>query len=130
MQGLVGGGGRPLAPGLCAGNPQQQILHRPANRVRMAASARGRSRATVAAGYYLSKFYEFVDTAILVLRSKPTSLLHVVHHALVLVMAWLWVDQRQSLQWGGLLTNTLLHVVMYWYYFLACRVRTRQLLCT
>jgi hypothetical protein len=32
-------------------------------------------------------------------------------------MAWLWVDQQQTLQWGGLLTNTLVHVLMYWYYY-------------
>jgi GNS1/SUR4 family len=69
--------------------------------------------------YYLSKFYEFVDTLFLALRRKPTSFLHVFHHALVVVMAWLWVDQRQTLQWGGLLTNTAVHVVMYFYYYLA-----------
>ena len=48
--------------------------------------------------YYLSKFYEFVDTLLLLLRRKETSVLHVFHHTLVLLMAWLWVDQAQTLQ--------------------------------
>lgn len=48
--------------------------------------------------YYLSKYYEFIDTLLLLLRKKATSALHVFHHALVLLMAWLWVDQVQTLQ--------------------------------
>jgi GNS1/SUR4 family len=67
--------------------------------------------------YYLSKFWEFVDTLFLLLKKKPTSFLHVFHHALVVVMAWLWVDQAQTLHWAGLLINTAVHVVMYSYYF-------------
>lgn len=67
--------------------------------------------------YYLSKFYEFLDTVLLLVKAKPASFLHVFHHAVVVVMAWLWVDQAQTLQWGGLLTNTAVHVVMYWYYY-------------
>jgi len=31
-------------------------------------------------------------------------------------MAWLWLEQRQSLQWIGLLFNTFVHVVMYYYF--------------
>lgn len=48
--------------------------------------------------YYLSKYYEFLDTVILALKGKPLSFLHVSHHALVCPMAYLWVDQAQSLQ--------------------------------
>jgi hypothetical protein len=68
--------------------------------------------------YYLSKYYEFLDTVLLALRKKPTTFLHVFHHAVVVIMAWLWVDQVQSLQFIGLLTNTAVHVVMYYYYHL------------
>jgi fatty acid elongase 3 len=67
--------------------------------------------------YYLSKFYEFLDTILLLFKAKPASFLHVFHHALVVVMAWLWVDQQQTLQWVGLLSNTFVHVIMYWYYY-------------
>mmetsp|Transcript_38071 Transcript_38071/g.72988 ORF Transcript_38071/g.72988 Transcript_38071/m.72988 type:complete len:259 (-) Transcript_38071:297-1073(-) len=68
--------------------------------------------------YYLSKFYELLDTAILVLRGKGLNFLHVFHHAFVMVMAYLWLDQAQSLQTTGMLTNTGIHVIMYYYYFL------------
>eukprot|EP00850_Spirogloea_muscicola_P008118 SM000042S15385 [mRNA] locus=s42:656320:657313:- [translate_table: standard] len=70
--------------------------------------------------YYLSKYYELLDTALLLLRAKPLTLLHVYHHALVLVMCYLWLDDQQSLQTIALLTNTGIHVVMYFYYFLHC----------
>eukprot|EP01025_Chloroclados_australasicus_P038350 TRINITY_DN39435_c0_g1_i1.p2 TRINITY_DN39435_c0_g1~~TRINITY_DN39435_c0_g1_i1.p2 ORF type:complete len:255 (+),score=4.27 TRINITY_DN39435_c0_g1_i1:162-926(+) len=72
--------------------------------------------------YYLSKFYEFLDTILLALKAKSTSFLHVFHHAVVVIMAYLWVDQLQSLQHYGLLFNTAVHVVMYTYYFL-CTVQ-------
>jgi hypothetical protein len=42
----------------------------------------------------------------------------VFHHALVLVMTYLWLSSVQSLQHVALLTNTAIHVVMYAYYFL------------
>lgn len=68
--------------------------------------------------YYLSKYYEMLDTALVVLQKSrvPHFKLQVYHHAAVVPMAWLWCQQRQSLQWGGLLFNTLVHVVMYQYY--------------
>ena len=33
------------------------------------------------------------------------------------VMAWFWLEYVQSLQFIGLLFNTSVHVVMYYYYF-------------
>mmetsp|Transcript_10633 Transcript_10633/g.29995 ORF Transcript_10633/g.29995 Transcript_10633/m.29995 type:complete len:120 (+) Transcript_10633:684-1043(+) len=33
------------------------------------------------------------------------------------VMCWLWLEQRQSLQEIALLTNTGVHVIMYYYFF-------------
>lgn len=68
--------------------------------------------------YYLSKYYELFDTAlVLVQKSKvPHFKLQVYHHAAVIPMAWLWCEHQQSLHWGGLLFNTLVHVVMYQYY--------------
>jgi len=48
------------------------------------------------------------------LQAKPLSFLHVFHHATVVVMAYLWLEAGQSLQQIALLTNTGVHVVMYW----------------
>ncbi|KAA0174908.1 hypothetical protein FNF27_03623 [Cafeteria roenbergensis] len=68
--------------------------------------------------YYLSKFYELADTILALAKGSPPRhlFLHVFHHALVLLMSWLWLEQRQSLQWIGLLFNTFVHVVMYYYF--------------
>lgn len=56
--------------------------------------------------------------SVLMWQAKPLSVLHVFHHSVVVVMAYLWVDQVQSLQQIALLTNTFIHVGMYIYYFL------------
>jgi hypothetical protein len=69
--------------------------------------------------YYVSKYYELLDTVLRVLKGQPLTVLHVVHHALVLVMAYSWLDSAQSLQVVGLLTNTGIHVLMYGYYLLS-----------
>ena len=50
-------------------------------------------------------------------RPPPHFFLHVYHHAVVLLMAWSWLEYRQTLQFGGLLFNTAVHVLMYYYYF-------------
>lgn len=52
------------------------------------------------------------------LQAKPLSFLHVFHHALVIPMAFFWLADVQSLQHIALLTNTFIHVLMYYYYFL------------
>jgi hypothetical protein len=68
--------------------------------------------------YYLSKFYELLDTLIFILKRKTLSFLHVFHHATVIVMCYFWLQFVQSLQIVALLTNTAVHVIMYTYYFL------------
>mmetsp|Transcript_23390 Transcript_23390/g.44006 ORF Transcript_23390/g.44006 Transcript_23390/m.44006 type:complete len:253 (+) Transcript_23390:27-785(+) len=68
--------------------------------------------------YYMSKYYEMLDTVLVLLQKSrvPHFKLQVYHHAAVVPMAWLWCENQQTLQWGGLLFNTLVHVVMYHYY--------------
>ena len=69
--------------------------------------------------YYLSKYYELIDTVLQLLKGRPPPhfFLHVYHHAVVLLMAWSWLEYVQTLQFGGLLFNTAVHVLMYYYYF-------------
>jgi hypothetical protein len=68
--------------------------------------------------FYLSKYYELLDTLIMVLKRRPLTFLHVFHHAVVLVMSFLWLEFVQSLQVIALLTNTSVHMLMYSYYLL------------
>jgi len=72
--------------------------------------------------YYLSKYYELLDTVLQLLKGRPPPHfgLHVYHHAFVLLMAWGWLEYVQTLQYIGLLFNTSVHVLMYYYYY--CRV--------
>ena len=75
--------------------------------------------------YYLSKYYELVDTVLQLLKGRPPPhfFLHVYHHVVVLFMAWGWLEYVQSLQFIGMFFNTSVHVVMYYYYFLRARGR-------
>lgn len=68
--------------------------------------------------YYLSELYELLDTFILILKKRPLTFLHVFHHATVIIMCYLWLQFVQSLEIITLLTNTIVHVIMYSYYFL------------
>jgi hypothetical protein len=69
--------------------------------------------------FYLSKMYEFVDTAILILRKKPLIFLHVYHHVITLLLCWYCMYDNLSIQWLCTTANTLVHVFMY--YFYACQ---------
>ncbi|KAG8464812.1 hypothetical protein KFE25_010180 [Diacronema lutheri] len=75
--------------------------------------------------YYLSKYYELLDTPLQLLRGKlpPNFGFQVYHHALVLIMGWGWLEYTPALWQIGMLFNTAVHVVMY-YYFLCCTLGT------
>mmetsp|Transcript_30581 Transcript_30581/g.65940 ORF Transcript_30581/g.65940 Transcript_30581/m.65940 type:complete len:251 (+) Transcript_30581:313-1065(+) len=68
--------------------------------------------------FYVSKYYEMVDTVLALLKGSrpPHFALHVYHHACVPLVVWNWLEYRQTLQFGGLLFNTGVHVLMYSYY--------------
>ncbi|KAK4528585.1 hypothetical protein GAYE_SCF61G6530 [Galdieria yellowstonensis] len=66
--------------------------------------------------FYLSKFYELLDTFILICRGKPLTLLHVWHHASVLLETWAWYSFGLTFASLGMLFNTFIHVWMYGYF--------------
>ncbi|KQK13650.1 elongation of fatty acids protein 3-like [Brachypodium distachyon] len=74
--------------------------------------------------FYLSKIYELGDTLLILLARRPLTFLHVYHHAVVIVMCYLWLATRQSLMPVALVTNATVHVVMYGYY-LCCSLGLR-----
>ena len=69
--------------------------------------------------FVFSKYAELFDTLFLVLRKKPVSLLHWYHHATVLLLAvqTMAVNGPTGIVMGAM--NSLVHSVMYTYYFLA-----------
>ncbi|KAJ3672954.1 hypothetical protein LUZ60_006328 [Juncus effusus] len=76
--------------------------------------------------FYLSKLYELVDTLLILLAKDKRRLtfLHVYHHAVVIVMCYVWLSTSQSMIPIALMTNASVHVVMYAYY-LSCSLGLR-----
>ncbi|KAF6147700.1 hypothetical protein GIB67_018962 [Kingdonia uniflora] len=69
--------------------------------------------------FYLSKILEFVDTLLILFnRNRRLTFLHVYHHAVVLVMCYVWLHTCQSLIPVALVTNATVHTLMYAYYLL------------
>ncbi|KAK8941961.1 hypothetical protein KSP40_PGU015988 [Platanthera guangdongensis] len=67
--------------------------------------------------FYLSKIYEFVDTALILLAGgRRLSFLHVYHHAAIVVLCYHWLATAQSVMPIAIVTNAGVHVAMYGYY--------------
>lgn len=69
--------------------------------------------------FYLSKYYELLDTIILVLKKKPLTVLHVWHHSIMVLFTWLLLAGDVAVHWWGVFLNTLVHVFMYYYFYVA-----------
>lgn len=68
--------------------------------------------------FYVSKFYEFVDTWILVLKGKEPSFLQTYHHAGVALLAWAAVVSHSGWLLSLTLLNSVIHTMMYTYFFI------------
>lgn len=71
--------------------------------------------------YQLTKYWEYLDTLFLILNGKDLSFLHVYHHGVVAFTSWTWTRGDLRLAAGGVLFNTMVHVLMYYFYF-ACSI--------
>jgi GNS1/SUR4 family len=67
--------------------------------------------------FYISKYYEFVDTWILILKGKPASFLQVYHHTGIAFIMWAAVASQSSWLLFAVLLNSLIHTLMYTYFF-------------
>jgi len=75
--------------------------------------------------FYASKYYEFGDTIIMALRKKPIIFLHLFHHTAVIPCTYMWLrDQWLPGAWWCVNVNSLVHVFMYYYYFLTAQGKT------
>jgi len=66
--------------------------------------------------FYVSKYYELLDTVFVVLRKKPLTLLHVWHHCSVVYVCWLANQHQIVMGWITCYQNCLIHIIMYYYY--------------
>ncbi|KAG7370364.1 GNS1/SUR4 family protein [Nitzschia inconspicua] len=67
--------------------------------------------------FYISKYYEFADTWILVLKGKPPSFLQVYHHTGIAICMWIGVLSQSSWLKAVVLLNSVIHTLMYTYFF-------------
>lgn len=66
--------------------------------------------------FYLSKFYEMLDTVLLVLKGRPLAFIHVYHHTIVPFLFWSFLSTDSTVHWILIVNNCGVHVVMYFYY--------------
>ncbi|PIA17599.1 fatty acid elongase [Coemansia reversa NRRL 1564] len=68
--------------------------------------------------FYLSKYYEFIDTAIILAKGRPAGRLQTFHHAGAVSIMWLGNYIQSPYLSFFVFENSLIHSLMYTYYTL------------
>ncbi|KAF8941505.1 fatty acid elongase [Dissophora ornata] len=66
--------------------------------------------------FYLSKYYEILDTIIILLKGRRSSLLQTYHHAGAIITMYLGYNYRAHPIWVFTTLNSFVHTIMYAYY--------------
>lgn len=70
--------------------------------------------------FYVSKFYEVLDTIIILLKGRPSSLLQSYHHAGAMMCMWAGIRYQSPPIWIFVVFNSFIHSLMYFYFSLSC----------
>lgn len=70
--------------------------------------------------FYLSKYYEILDTVIILLKGRPSSLLQSYHHSGAILCMWSGVRYMSPPIWIFVVFNSFIHSIMYFYFSLSC----------
>jgi len=62
--------------------------------------------------FYVSKFYEVVDTLIILARGKRSSTLQTFHHAGVIIIGWTGLRYESPMAPPGAILNAAVHTLM------------------
>lgn len=68
--------------------------------------------------FYLSKYYEMIDTAIILIKGKVPSFLQSYHHAGAIIGMWTLTANNTPGAWIFITLNSFIHTIMYSYYIL------------
>lgn len=69
--------------------------------------------------FYISKYYEFIDTWIVLLKGRVPIFLQTYHHAGIVILMWLLTLTYSTPVIVVLCLNSFIHTLMYTYYVLA-----------
>jgi len=78
--------------------------------------------------FYLSKYYEYIDTLILIVKGKNPSFLQEYHHVGIVISIWALTVTRTGIGYWMMLINSGVHTIMYAYYATTVYPMTRGLL--
>jgi fatty acid elongase 3 len=67
--------------------------------------------------FYLSKYYELLDTLFIVAKRRPLTFLHVYHHIVIIALALGFMRSRMTFYLNGIITNATIHTFMYYYFW-------------
>ncbi|GMG30041.1 unnamed protein product [Ambrosiozyma monospora] len=70
--------------------------------------------------FYLSKYYEILDTVIILLKGRQSSLLQSYHHTGAILSMWAGTRFASPPIWIFVVFNSFIHSIMYFYFSLSC----------